>query len=85
VRQVVDGRCELDDLFVEPDTLGRGVGRLLVADVGRRAASAGAAFVDVIANPNALGFCDRIGYVTIGEAATRFGNAPRMTLELDGS
>jgi len=40
---------------------------------------------DVIANPNALGFYERVGFVTTGEAATRFGNAPRMTLELEAS
>ena len=76
------GRCELDDLFVEPDSMGRGVGRLLVADVATRAAAAGASHVDVIANPNALGFYERLGFEFTGRASTRFGDAPRMSLEL---
>ena len=76
------GRCELDDLFVEPDSMGRGVGRLLVADVATRAAAAGASHVDVIANPNALGFYERLGFEITGRASTRFGDAPRMSLEL---
>jgi ribosomal protein S18 acetylase RimI-like enzyme len=76
------GRCELDDLFVEPDSMGRGVGRLLVTDVAERAAAAGASHVEVIANPNALGFYERLGFEITGQASTRFGDAPRMSLEL---
>jgi len=76
------GRCELDDLFVEPDSMGLGVGRLLVDDVVTRAAVAGARHLDVIANPNALGFYERLGFQTTGQASTRFGDALRMSLEL---
>jgi len=82
VLAVEDGRCELDDLFVEPDWMRRGVGRLLVHDVARRAAAAGAGHIDVIANPNALGFYARLGFDVTGQTSTRFGSAPRMTLEL---
>jgi ribosomal protein S18 acetylase RimI-like enzyme len=60
----------------------RGVGRLLVADLTARAAAAGASHVDVIANPNALAFYERLGFETTGQASTRFGEAPRMSLEL---
>src|SRR5215218_7894948 len=56
VLPVEDGRCELDDLFVEPASMRRGVGRRLVDDVATRAAAVDASHVDVIANPNALGF-----------------------------
>lgn len=76
------GRCELDDLFIEPDSMGLGVGRLLVDDVATRAAAAGASYVDVIANPNALGFYERLGFEITGQASTRFGDAPQMSLEL---
>jgi ribosomal protein S18 acetylase RimI-like enzyme len=38
----------------------------------------------VIANPNALGFYLRLGFEVTGQAATRFGSAPRMTLQLSG-
>ena len=82
VLPVEDGRCELDDLFVEPDRMRRGVGRMLVQDVARRAAASGASRVDVVANPNALGFYSRLGFEVTGEASTRFGSAPRMTLDL---
>src|SRR5262249_61409416 len=46
VLPVEDGRCELDDLFVEPDWMRRGVGRLLVHDVATRGAVAAASYVD---------------------------------------
>lgn len=76
------GRCELDDLFVEPNSMRLGVGRELVNDAASRAAAAGAGHLDVIANPNALGFYKRVGFKITGQASTRFGSAPRMSLEL---
>ena len=82
VLPVSDGRCELDDLFVEPDSMRLGIGRMLVDDVAGRAAASGASHVDVIANPNALGFYERLGFELTGRASTRFGSAPRMSLEL---
>jgi ribosomal protein S18 acetylase RimI-like enzyme len=62
--------------------MGFGVGRLLVDDVASRAAAAGAGHVDVIANPNALGFYERVGFRVTGDASTRFGPGIRMSLEL---
>jgi ribosomal protein S18 acetylase RimI-like enzyme len=82
VLAIKDGRCELDDLFVEPEWMRYGIGRMLIYDVATRAAEAGANHVDVIANPNALGFYSRLGFNVIGAASTRFGSAPRMTLDL---
>jgi lactoylglutathione lyase len=85
VQPLQAGRCELDDLFVEPAFMGRGVGRLLVDDLESRAAAAGATHVDVITNPNALGFYERVGFEATGEASTRFGRGIRMSLELSPS
>ena len=82
VLPVESGRCELDDLFVEPDRMRGGIGRMLVHDLATRAAEAGASHVDVIANPNALGFYVRLGFAVTGQATTRFGDAFRMTLDL---
>ena len=60
-----------------------GVGRLLVDDVATRAAASGASYVDVIANPNALGFYERVGFEMNGQASTRFGmlrqDEPRLS------
>jgi ribosomal protein S18 acetylase RimI-like enzyme len=82
VRPLAEDRCELDDLHVEPDAMGLGVGRQLVEDLASRAATAGAASVDVIANPNALGFYERVGFRVTGDASTRFGHGVGMRLDL---
>jgi GNAT superfamily N-acetyltransferase len=76
------GTVELDDLFVEPDAMGRGVGRRLIADVVSRAAAARATSIDVTANPNALGFYERLGFRVTGDVATLFGRGVRMRLDL---
>jgi GNAT superfamily N-acetyltransferase len=81
----VAGACELDGLFVEPDRWGRGVGRGLVADAGRLARERGATRIDVVANPQALGFYERVGFRAAGRAMTRFGPAPRMSLAVGGA
>jgi GNAT superfamily N-acetyltransferase len=79
---VSDGACELDGLFVEPDTWGQGIGRLLVEDCAARAAFEGAARIDVVANPDALGFYERVGFVLGGVVPTRFRPGRRMSLSL---
>ena len=71
--------CELDGLFVEPDRMRSGIGRLLVEDATRIARERGATRVDVIANPQAVAFYEAVGFVRVGEAQTRFGPAPRMS------
>ena len=76
------GTVELDDLFVEPDAMGRGVGRLLIADVVSRAAAAQATSIDVTANPNAHGSYERLGFRVTGDVATLFGRGVRMRLDL---
>jgi N-acetylglutamate synthase-like GNAT family acetyltransferase len=72
--------CELDGLFVEPGVMRSGVGRRLVDDAKRIAAQRGAARIDVVANPQAVAFYAAVGFVAAGEAQTRFGPAPRMSL-----
>ena len=77
-----DGAVELDGLFVDPAAMRRGVGAALVRDACARARAAGAERVDVIANDNALGFYERMGFRSRGWAQTRFRPAPRMSLRL---
>jgi GNAT superfamily N-acetyltransferase len=72
----------LEGLFVEPEQGGRGIGRLLVEDAGARAARAGLPALEVVANGNALGFYQRLGFAVFGEAQTQFGPAKRLRLPL---
>lgn len=72
--------CELDGLFVEPDRMRAGVGRLLVEDAKRIARERGATRIEVVANPQAIAFYEAVGFKATGQAPTRFGPAPRMSL-----
>jgi N-acetylglutamate synthase-like GNAT family acetyltransferase len=78
----VGAACELDGLFVEPWSWRAGVGRALVEDATRIARERGAARIEVVANPQSVAFYERVGFLKTGEAATRFGPAPRMSLQL---
>ena len=75
-----EGACELDGLFVEPDAMRGGIGRVLVQDAVRIARDRGATRIDVVANPQALAFYEAVGFTTTGATQTRFGPAPRMSL-----
>jgi ribosomal protein S18 acetylase RimI-like enzyme len=74
---------ELDDLFTDPDWMRQGVARLLVDDVAAAARARHIDRVEVSANPHALRFYERVGFVEHGEVATLFGSAIRMHLDLD--
>jgi GNAT superfamily N-acetyltransferase len=78
-----DGDAELDGLFVEPSQWRQGLGRALVQQAERIAAHDGATNLWVIANTRALDFYGACGFVTVGEAATRFRPAPRMRKVID--
>ena len=72
--------CELDGLFVEPRWMRTGVGRRLVEDAKRIARGRGARRIDVVANPQAVKFYAAVGFVPVGQAHTRFGSAPCMSV-----
>jgi GNAT superfamily N-acetyltransferase len=81
---VSEGACELDGLFVEPDVMGQGIGRLLIEDCVAWAAREGAERIEVTANPDAFGFYERLGF-ELGEVVpTRFRPARRMRLSVGG-
>jgi GNAT superfamily N-acetyltransferase len=79
------GACELDGLFVDPDHMGGGVGRQLVADAASRAREAGADRIEVIANLRATGFYEKVGFRAGSEVPTSFGPAVRMQLDLSAA
>jgi len=74
----VDRVCELDAIFVEPSAMGAGVGRVLIEDAVARARDWRAADIQVVANPDATGFYERVGFTQGDEVATRFGPGLRM-------
>jgi GNAT superfamily N-acetyltransferase len=74
--------AELEDLFVEPESMGRGVGRELILDTAARARSIGARRMEVMANPHALGFYEKLGFIRDGDAQTQFGPGVRMHMDV---
>jgi ribosomal protein S18 acetylase RimI-like enzyme len=81
-RRLDDTAVELDDLFVDPDWMRRGVARALLSDAVAAAKQQHASRIEVSANVHAMAFYEAVGFVTIGSVETRFGPTPRMHLEI---
>ena len=77
-----DAVVDLEDLFVDPDWMRQGIGLELMRDVVARARERGARYVEVTANPHALAFYARAGFVPYSTAETRFGPAERLRIDL---
>lgn len=73
---------ELEDLFVDPERMRRGIATALVADATAIARARGASCIEVTANGHALDFYVTVGFVVSGDAETPFGPAVRMRLDL---
>jgi predicted N-acetyltransferase YhbS len=76
-----DNAFELEDLFVDPRWMRKGIGLALVRDAAATARAQGVSRIEVTANPHAMAFYERAGFVPDGTANTRFGPAPRMRLD----
>jgi GNAT superfamily N-acetyltransferase len=73
---------ELDDLFVDPGWMQQGAGRALVLDAVAIARELGAGRVEVTANPHALVFYGKAGFIAGHEVQTRFGPGLRMHIDV---
>lgn len=62
-----EAAAELDLLFVEPDTIGSGVGAALFRAVVERFRACGVAAFEIASDPHAAAFYDRMGARQIGE------------------
>ena len=79
--------AELEDLWVEPSAIGSGGGRLLFEHAVDVARSGGASALEIDADPNAVGFYERMGAVQIGETASKLipgRTLPRLRISVDG-
>jgi ribosomal protein S18 acetylase RimI-like enzyme len=77
-----NGTGELDDIFVDPDHMRRGIGRALMADVMARARTQGIRRIEVDANPGALAFYEAVGFAVMGRKEMEFGFAWRLWLDV---
>jgi GNAT superfamily N-acetyltransferase len=76
------GRMELEDLFVDPKWMRRGIATALVNRICDELRSRGTDTLEVTASPDALGFYRSVGFIDAGVAETSFGSAPHLVLEL---
>jgi len=74
--------AEIEGLWVAPDAMGHGVGRVLFDECVRRAKTAGATTLIIDSDPHAVGFYERMGAVRVGAVPTAIeGRAlPRLRL-----
>ena len=73
---------ELEDLFVEPRWMRRGVATALLTRLADHLRSEGVARLEVTANPDAMAFYRAMGFTDVGLAPTELGPAPRLALTL---
>ena len=79
-----EGRADLEDLFVDPECWGLGIGRLLAHEAERRAEALGASALDVVAG-RAGDFYKACGFEVVGAAQTELEPVLLMTLRLGRS
>jgi GNAT superfamily N-acetyltransferase len=77
-----DGGTELEDLFVDPAWMRRGIATALLNRVVDVLRSRGVDALEVTGNPDALAFYHAAGFVDIGTDQTAAGSAPRLSLRL---
>jgi GNAT superfamily N-acetyltransferase len=65
--------CVLEDLWVEPEAMGRGVGTKLFQRAAERARDLGASRLEWEAEPNAVGFYEKMGGRLVGERVSSWG------------
>jgi GNAT superfamily N-acetyltransferase len=80
---VTGNKAELEHMWVTPDRIGTGIGKVLFLDAIERAAVLNVSEVELTSDPNAAGFYRRMGAMQIGEteSATTGRKLPRMKIE----
>lgn len=85
-RVILGDPAELEDLWVEPSSIGSGAGRLLFEHAVEVARRGGASDLEIDADPHAVGFYERMGAVRIGETRSKLfpgRTLPRLRIVLD--
>jgi GNAT superfamily N-acetyltransferase len=75
---ISNGVAELEDLFVDPPWMRRGIGAALVMDLSARLNELDFEKLEVTANPHAMAFYEHLGFVEAGIVDTKFYPTPRM-------
>src|SRR5687767_14542085 len=75
---VSDDRAELDHMWVSPDHLGTGVGKALFIHAMRSAKGQNLSEVEILSDPNAEGFYQKMGAYRTGESVSEVDGQPRV-------
>jgi ribosomal protein S18 acetylase RimI-like enzyme len=77
-----DGTTELEDLFVDPAYMRRGIAIALLNHIAGILRALGVERLEVTANPHALAFYRAAGFTDCGLAEMQPGAPPRMVLSI---
>lgn len=80
---ISEGIAELEDLFVDPSDMRRGVGEALVIDISNQVRKMNFEMLEVTANPNAMAFYEYVGFVPDRLVDTEGYPALRMRRPID--
>jgi len=73
-----DGIAWVENLWVLPEYIGRGVGKELFLHAVDQARQRGYKFLQLEADPNAMGFYEKMGMRKIGERQSEVDGQPRL-------
>jgi ribosomal protein S18 acetylase RimI-like enzyme len=76
---VADGVADLEDLFVDPPLMRKGIASALVRDISARLNNLHFPSLEVTANPHAQAFYENLGFAVIGVVDTQGYPAHRMS------
>ena len=72
------GNAWIDNLFVSPEFIGKGVGKTLFLHAVRLSGQRGYQILQLEADPNAVGFYEKMGMHRIGERRSQVEGQPRI-------
>ena len=73
-----NGNAWIEDLWVQPEYIGQGIGRQLFLDASSRARQRGNKTLQLEADPHAVGFYEKMGMYKIGERHSDVDGQPRV-------
>jgi len=76
--QEKDGNAWIEDLWVSPEFIGKGVGKILFSHAVELSSRRGYQTLQLEADPNAVGFYERMGMHQIGERHSELDGQPRI-------
>jgi len=80
--ELSQSEVKLENLFVEPESIGKGIGKRLMADLIKRLKNSAYKKIILDADPNAENFYKKLGFTVIGKLETSIKNRYLPIMEL---